>query len=137
MSEPEIDQADMAVRPENHVVRLQVEMNRILQVQALQGVGDSGADAHDLIDGHRSAPETAGQASPIQPFEHQERIFSDVTGPHETREMGSGQRWQYHHLRLKSEQTLDGLVVSQPGHLHDEGKSGLSAADAIDVAHGA
>src|ERR1019366_990031 len=35
MSETEIDQAYAAIRPENRVVRLQVEMNRILQVQAL------------------------------------------------------------------------------------------------------
>ena len=40
MRETEIDQAYAAVRPDNRVVGLEVEMNRILQVQTLQRVSN-------------------------------------------------------------------------------------------------
>ena len=137
VGESEIDQRDPAARPENDVVRLEIEMDRVLQVQVVNRVGNQSADASHL-QGREHAPfQHALEAFAIDPFGDQIRRLREVACGDEPRHVGAGQGRQDHRLGLEADEILARLAGPDARHLHDRWKAAFGRDYAEDLALGA
>ena len=135
IGEPEVDEHDLTVVPEDHILRLQIEMDRVLEMQAVERISDCRTDRRDLVCGERTALEHVLQAFALNPLDHQIRGLREVAAGHEPRHMGPRKRRQDHRLGLETDEALAVLSRTDARHFHDHRETAVRPRDAEDAAH--
>ena len=130
----EVDQHRLAVRAQDDVVGLEVAVDRLLEVQAAERVGDGRADAGHLRRGHRRARQLRFEAPALDLLHHEVRQPPQVSGSDEARQVGARKLRKDPRLGLVVEQALRGVGAVEAGHLHEQGARRLGAGDAVDDA---
>ena len=100
--ETEVEQHGLAGRSEHDVFRLEVEMDDVLRVHALDRVGELGADPGDLVGRQRSLHDDAGERRAFDPLHDDVRRCGHIARRDESRHVADRQAWAESSARPRS-----------------------------------
>ena len=135
--EAEVEEHGVAVRTQHHVLRLQVEMDHALLMDAVQRVGDRRADRLHGVDRKRRALDDCREALAFDLLHHDERMDVEFADRDDLRHERPGEPRENRLLDLEAHDAERRLAAAHPRHFHHERERRLEAErrlDAIDVA---
>ncbi len=124
--EAEVDEHGLARWPQDEVLRLEIEMDDVLLVHAVHGVGERRTDARHLLRCERRTLGACRERRAVDPFHRDVRRGGEITGGHEPRHVASREGGQDHELHLEAHDAEGRLAHADRRHLHDDGKAGVA-----------
>ena len=136
VGEPEVDQDSFAVRPEQHVGGLQVEVNDVLPMQVGERKRHRGAEARDHLGRHRRALGPVVQPDAVDVLHDEVRRGFDVSVRDERRVMTALRNGSQHRAAdLEADDVDRPLAGSEARDLHDERKGAVVTGQAENRRH--
>ena len=122
-----VEQHHAAIRAQQQVGGLEVEVANVLGMQALQGLGGGHADTDQLFHANRRALglldiQPLLQALTRDMFHHQIGQVEEVATGHQARHVGALQHLQHLQLDLEAHDVLGPIARGHAGHFHHHGK---------------
>jgi len=133
--EAEIDENGAAIGSQHHVGRLEIEVNHLLLMHAVERVSDRCADRGRIGRWEGSRREPVCERPALDPLGHEIGCPREIARRHERRDVRSLQDGKDGRLRLVPDEALSRELGPDPRHLHDERQCDAGLRHSIQAPH--
>ena len=124
--EAEVEQHGFTRGTQNKILRLEVEVNDLLKMNAVHGVGKCRPDAGDIFRWKRCAGDDRGHTLAIDPFHYDVRRCADIACCDEAWDVRPGQSGKGKLLHLQADDAERRFAVSKIRRFEHDREAGLA-----------